>query len=78
MAFGTGIATSTAIYLHDASFRDYRLRDLIRLILLGPLDFFLFRPIIFYAQFKGAWGFFRGDRAWRKFERNKRRPLAAT
>lgn len=72
LAFGLGVSTNAALLLQDANFRYYRLRDIIRLILLAPLDILLYRPIIFYAQFKGAWGFFRGDKRWDRFERNSR------
>jgi hypothetical protein len=42
------------------------------LILLSPLELLLYRPVIFYAQFKGVFGFLRSDRGWHKFQRNRR------
>lgn len=44
MMFGTAIPTTMAVLLHDASFRDYRMKDLLRMIALGPLDLLLYRP----------------------------------
>ena len=70
--FAGAIPTTVAISLHDAAYRDYSLRDIIRMLLLGPLDLFLYRPIIIYAGLRGTWQFLRGDRAWDKFERNVR------
>ncbi|MBC7944532.1 MAG: glycosyltransferase family 2 protein [Burkholderiales bacterium] len=70
--FAGAIPTTVAISLHDAAYRDYSLRDIIRMLLLGPLDLFLYRPIIIYAELRGTWQFLRGDRAWDKFERNVR------
>jgi hypothetical protein len=43
--------------------RNFAGRDLAFLILLGPLDLFLYRPITFYAQFKWLIDFLRGDQA---------------
>ncbi|MBA2352391.1 MAG: glycosyltransferase [Burkholderiales bacterium] len=70
--FAGAIPTTVAISLHDAAYRDYSLRDIVRMLLLGPLDLFLYRPIIIYAGLRGTWQFLRGDRAWDKFERNVR------
>jgi hypothetical protein len=42
------------------------------LLLLGPLDLFLYRPLIVYARAKGTWRFLRRDTGWHKFERNAR------
>ena len=72
MASGTGISTSAALLLRDRSFRYYRTRDLVRLVLLGPLDMLPFRPLVFCAQFEGMWDFLRGKKGWHKFERNRR------
>lgn len=70
--FASAIPTTVAVALHDAAYRDYSLRDIIRMLLLGPLDLFLYRPIIIYAGLRGTWQFLRGDRGWDKFERNIR------
>jgi cellulose synthase/poly-beta-1,6-N-acetylglucosamine synthase-like glycosyltransferase len=72
IALVNGILTSTAVLLQDRTARSYPLRDLARLIALGPLDLFVYRPFLTYARLKGAWGFLRGDKTWDKFERNAR------
>jgi cellulose synthase/poly-beta-1,6-N-acetylglucosamine synthase-like glycosyltransferase len=72
IAFSAGTFTNAAILLQDSMFRTYSRADLRRLVLLGPLDLVLYRPIIFYAQLKGAVEFLRGDKGWHKFERNRR------
>ena len=72
LALANGVFTSTSILLQDRTARTYPLRDLARLIALGPLDLFLYRPLIFWARAKGTWRFMRGDRGWHKFERNAR------
>lgn len=72
VASGSAIASATAVSLHDHGYRDYRLADLARLLLLGPIDLFCFRPIIMWAGLRGTWQFFKGDRGWDKFERNVR------
>jgi hypothetical protein len=58
--------------MHDVAFRDYAPRDLLRMLLLGPLDLFLYRPILIYAGLRGCWEFVRKDKRWNKFERNVR------
>lgn len=72
LGFGTAIFTNAAILLQDRNLRSFAANDLPYLILLGPLDLILYRPIIFYAQVKGLIGFLRGERAWHKFARNSR------
>jgi cellulose synthase/poly-beta-1,6-N-acetylglucosamine synthase-like glycosyltransferase len=72
----TGALTAWAILLDDLHSRMYRLRDLAWLLLLAPLDLVLYRPIIFWARFKGTWRFLRGDKSWHRFERNVRAPAA--
>jgi biofilm PGA synthesis N-glycosyltransferase PgaC len=72
LALLNGILTSAAVLLEDRTSRAYPLRDLARLIALGPLDLFLYRPIIFWARAKGTWRYVRGDKSWHKFERNVR------
>jgi len=78
VAFANGVFTNIAVMLHDRSARSIAPRDLAWLMLLGPLDLFWYRPILFWAQAKGLVDFFRGDKAWHKFERNQRPPVAAT
>jgi hypothetical protein len=77
MAFGTALPTSLAVMLHDRGYRDYRVRDLVRMLLLGPLDLFLYRPILMWAGLVGVWEWIRGDKRWNKFERNVRPAQAA-
>ncbi len=72
MAFVNAALTSCAILLDDLQSRMYRRRDLLRLLLLAPLDLVLYRPIIFLARVKGSWRYLRGDKGWYKFERNVR------
>jgi hypothetical protein len=77
MALVTGLLTSAAVLLEDRTTRSYRLTHLVRLILLGPLDLFLYRPVLIWARVRGAWDFCRGRRDWDKFVRNPR-PAAAS
>jgi len=72
MAFLNGVFTNIAVGLYDRGTRAYPLGDLVRLMLLGPLDLFLYRPILFFAQAKGLFDFLRGDKSWHKFARNRR------
>ena len=72
IAFTNAALTASAIYFEDMQSRSYRKRDLLVLLLLTPLDFVLYRPIILWARLKGSWGFLRGDKSWNKFERNVR------
>jgi cellulose synthase/poly-beta-1,6-N-acetylglucosamine synthase-like glycosyltransferase len=72
LAFGSAIFTNAAILLQDRNLRTFAAADLPYLILLGPLDLLIYRPIIFFAQFKGLIDFLRGDRTWHKFARNRR------
>jgi len=74
IAFLTGALTACAILLDDMQSRTYRVRDLVRMLLLAPLDLVLYRPVIVWARLKGTWRFLRGDKAWHKFERNVRAP----
>ncbi|MBA2686630.1 MAG: glycosyltransferase family 2 protein [Gemmatimonadaceae bacterium] len=77
MVFGTAIPTSIAILLHDSAYRDYRMRDLIRMLLLGPMDLIAYRPILLYAGVRGSLEFLRKEKGWNKFERNTRAPVRA-
>jgi hypothetical protein len=72
IAFTNAALTASAIYFEDLQSRSYRKSDLLVLLLLTPLDFVLYRPIILWARLKGSWGFLRGDKSWNKFERNAR------
>jgi hypothetical protein len=72
IAFLNAALTACAILLDDLQSRTYRVRDLVRMLLLAPLDLVLYRPVIVWARLKGSWRFLRGDKAWHKFERNVR------
>ncbi len=72
VAFANGVLTNLAVMMYDHSARRFSLRHLVRLMLLGPLDLFTYRPILFWAQAKGVIDFLRGDKGWHKFERNRR------
>ncbi len=69
IVFSTAIPTTVAVHLAAPNLRGRRLRDVARLILLGPLDFFLYRPILLWAGVRGLWGFLRGEKAWNKIAR---------
>ena len=72
IALGLGMFTIVAIALHDQTTRPFAPRDLAYMLLLAPVELFLYRPIIFYAHWKGTVDFLRGERRWDKFERNVR------
>ena len=75
MAFTNAALTACAILFDDLQSRLYRPRDLLRLLLLAPLELVLYRPIIFWSRVKGSWRFLRGDKGWYKFERNANAPV---
>jgi poly-beta-1,6-N-acetyl-D-glucosamine synthase len=70
LAFSAATLTSTAVLLDDRTARDYRTGSVLRMVAAGPLDLFLYRPLITVARLYGIWGFFRGRRDWDKFDRN--------
>jgi biofilm PGA synthesis N-glycosyltransferase PgaC len=72
IAFANGALTAAAILADDLQSRLYRVRDVARLLLLAPLDLFVYRPILVWARLKGTWRFLRRDKGWYKFERNAR------
>jgi hypothetical protein len=74
MAFANAALTVCAVLYDDLQSRMYCKRDLVRVLLLAPLDLVLYRPIMLWARLKGSWRFLRGDKAWHKFERNVRAP----
>jgi cellulose synthase/poly-beta-1,6-N-acetylglucosamine synthase-like glycosyltransferase len=76
MTFALALLTSAAVLLEDISTRAYRLRHLVRLIALGPVELIVYRPILVWARLKGTVEFLRGRRDWDKFERNVRTPAA--
>jgi cellulose synthase/poly-beta-1,6-N-acetylglucosamine synthase-like glycosyltransferase len=72
LSAATAVLSSTAVLLEDRTSRSYRLRDLVRLQLVAPLDLFLYRPLHIWARARGTVDFLRGRRDWDKFERNRR------
>ncbi len=76
ITFANGILATSSIMLEDKTSRAYRRRDLLRLVMLGPLDLLLYRPLIVLARAKGTWRFLRRDTSWHKFERNTRTAAA--
>lgn len=76
VVFATSIPTTMTVHLHDATYRNHRPRDLAWLMLLGPLDLFLYRPVLVYAGLKGTKDWIQGKKGWEKFARNKRRDPA--
>lgn len=72
VSLSNGILTNVALVMHDRAGRFHSLGDLWRLVLLGPLEVLLYRPILFWAQARGTIGFLRGDKRWRRFDRNRR------
>jgi biofilm PGA synthesis N-glycosyltransferase PgaC len=70
--FSGAASSALAVMLHDQGYHDYRLRDLARMLLIGPIDLFYYRPLIMLAGVRGTWQFLKGDRGWDKFERNVR------
>lgn len=77
IAFANGTLTAIAILADDLQSRLYRPRDLVRLLLLAPLDLLVYRPIVVWARLKGSWRFLRRDKGWYKFERNARAGASA-
>jgi cellulose synthase/poly-beta-1,6-N-acetylglucosamine synthase-like glycosyltransferase len=66
------VFNSGALLMADLHSPVYRLRGLLRLFALMPLELVVYRPVMAWARLKGTWRFLRGDRAWHKFERNVR------
>ena len=77
MAFGLAVLTSAAVLMEDISTRAYRLRHIVRLLVLGPFELAVYRPILMWARYRGTVGFLRSERGWDKFERNQRSAPAA-
>jgi cellulose synthase/poly-beta-1,6-N-acetylglucosamine synthase-like glycosyltransferase len=68
----TGILSSIAVLIDDRNARSYRISSLVRLMLVAPLDLFVYRPLLVWARVRGTIDFLRGRRDWDKFERNTR------
>ena len=72
LAVATGILSNLAILIDDRTGRALRISSLVRLMLVAPLDLFLYRPLLVWARVRGTWDFLRGRRDWDAFERNAR------
>ena len=70
MAVGNGLLTNAALFMNERGSHSHPVNDLLRLMLLGVADLFLYRPILVVAQTKGLLDFLRGRKSWNKFERN--------
>jgi cellulose synthase/poly-beta-1,6-N-acetylglucosamine synthase-like glycosyltransferase len=70
LAFANATLTTGGVLMQDIAHPSYRVRDLALLILLGPLEFLVYRPVVLVARCYGVWGFFRGRKDWVRFERN--------
>jgi cellulose synthase/poly-beta-1,6-N-acetylglucosamine synthase-like glycosyltransferase len=79
ITFANAFLTCAALLGQDQEVHEVRFRDLVRLVLLSPLELFLYRPCLTVARVKGVWDLVRGDKGWHKFERNHREaaPTAA-
>ena len=77
IAFVNAALTACAMLLDDLFQRTHRKRDLVWMLVLAPLDFFLYRPVILWARAEGMVRLIRGDKAWHKFERNARTSMPA-
>jgi hypothetical protein len=66
------IFSTGALAMVDQHQRVYRGRGIARLLVLAPLELFVYRPVMGWARVKGTWRFLRGDKGWHKFERNVR------
>jgi cellulose synthase/poly-beta-1,6-N-acetylglucosamine synthase-like glycosyltransferase len=73
IACANGFLTNMALVSGNGDQRGYTTANLLRLMMLGLLDLFLYRPIIIYAQAQGCVEFLTGKKHWRRFERNVRR-----
>ncbi len=72
MTFALAVLTSAAVLMEDISTRAYRLRHIVRLLALGPLELVVYRPILMWARYRGTVGFLRSEKGWDKFDRNER------
>ncbi len=72
MTFGLAVLTSAAVLMEDISTRAYRLRHIVRLLALGPLELVVYRPILMWARYRGTVSFLRSEKGWDKFDRNER------
>ena len=76
LALGNAIFTCAVFLLEERARRTFQVRDLLYMILLGPLELFFYRPLIMFAQLKGTIDFLLGNKNWDRFERNDRSALS--
>ena len=69
--------TVAALVAQDRLMREMEWGDLLRLVLVSPLELLLYRPWLTAARLKGTIDLLRGRKDWNKFERNRRQPAAA-
>ena len=69
--------TIAALVVQDRLMREMEWRDLLRLVLVSPLELLLYRPWLTVARVKGTIDSMRGRKTWNKFERNARAATAA-
>jgi cellulose synthase/poly-beta-1,6-N-acetylglucosamine synthase-like glycosyltransferase len=70
------VFSTAALAMTDHHQRVYRSRGIVKLLMLMPLELFVYRPVMAWARLKGTWRFLRGDKGWHKFERNVRAEAA--
>jgi cellulose synthase/poly-beta-1,6-N-acetylglucosamine synthase-like glycosyltransferase len=64
--------TVAALVGQDRLMREMEWRDLLRLVLVSPLELILYRPWLTVARLKGTIDLVRGRKGWNKFDRNAR------
>jgi cellulose synthase/poly-beta-1,6-N-acetylglucosamine synthase-like glycosyltransferase len=69
--------TVAALVVQDRLMREMEWRDLLRLVLVSPLELLLYRPWLTVARLKGTVDSLRGEKRWDKFDRNARSPAPA-
>jgi cellulose synthase/poly-beta-1,6-N-acetylglucosamine synthase-like glycosyltransferase len=64
--------TVAALVGQDRLMREMEWRDLLRLVVVSPLELVLYRPWLTLARLKGTIDLMRGRKGWNKFDRNAR------
>jgi cellulose synthase/poly-beta-1,6-N-acetylglucosamine synthase-like glycosyltransferase len=65
------ITALVSLLIFDKNQRLFSLKDMAKLSALSFLEFFGYRQIILTARIMGTIAFFKGDKRWDKFERNR-------
>jgi biofilm PGA synthesis N-glycosyltransferase PgaC len=68
--------TVAALVVQDRLMREMEWRDLLRLVLVSPLELIAYRPWLTFARLKGTVDLLRGQKGWNKFDRNPRHARA--